>query len=149
MSKDKVQFECSHCGQLSAKWLGVCPSCDQWNPFKEVVVRSSVKKAKHKDDFLKVGGDEKSRLSEKNDQVNGRFNSNISELDRVLGGGFVKGSFMLLGGDPGIGKSTLMLQAAKQLPDLDILYIAGEESATQIKQRAQDRKSTRLNSSHV
>src|SRR5690625_7432848 len=69
--------------------------------------------------------------------MTGRFTSHIYELDRVLGGGFVKGSFMLLGGDPGIGKSTLMLQAAKQLPDLDILYSAGEEAATQIKQRAQ------------
>ncbi|HLR90331.1 MAG TPA: DNA repair protein RadA [Balneolaceae bacterium] len=137
MSKDKVQFECSHCGQLSAKWLGVCPSCDQWNTFKEVVVRSSVKKEKHKIDISQSEVDEISRLSEISDQVTGRFTSNISELDRVLGGGFVKGSFMLLGGDPGIGKSTLMLQAAKQLPDLDILYIAGEESATQIKQRAQ------------
>ena len=125
MSKDKVQFECSHCGQLSAKWLGVCPSCDQWNTFKEVVVRSSVKKEKHKIDISQSEVDEISRLSEISDQVTGRFTSNISELDRVLGGGFVKGSFMLLGGDPGIGKSTLMLQAAKQLPDLDILYIAG------------------------
>lgn len=136
LAKDKVQFECSNCGHVSAKWLGVCPSCEQWNTYSEVVRTSSPKNEKHKIDISLSAGDEILRLSEISEHVTGRFSSNISELDRVLGGGFVKGSFLLLGGDPGIGKSTLMLQVARQLPDLKILYIAGEESASQIKQRA-------------
>ena len=136
MAKEKVQFECSNCGHVSAKWLGVCPSCEQWNTYSQVTLASSAKKEKHKIDISLSENDKVLRLSEISEHVTGRFSSNISELDRVLGGGFVKGSFMLLGGDPGIGKSTLMLQVARQLPDLKILYIAGEESAPQIKQRA-------------
>lgn len=137
MAKEKVQFECGNCGHVSAKWLGVCPSCEQWNTYTQVILSPPSKKEKHKIDISLSDNDDVLRLSKISEHVTGRFSSNISELDRVLGGGFVKGSFMLLGGDPGIGKSTLMLQVARQLPDLDILYIAGEESAPQIKQRAQ------------
>ncbi|HKK46894.1 MAG TPA: DNA repair protein RadA [Balneolaceae bacterium] len=138
MPKDRIQYVCDECGHTSAKWLGNCPNCGSWHTFKEFKVERKTKKQKeHKG---KVDGLTESAPPQKLDDIDAdseeRFLSKIPELDRVLGGGFVPGSFVLIGGDPGIGKSTLTLQIGKSQPDLEILYCAGEESAGQIKQRA-------------
>ncbi len=138
MPKDRIQYVCGDCGHTSTKWLGNCPNCGAWHTFKEFKVERKTKSEKeHKG---KVDGIEDSQPPQKLDEIDidsqERFLSNIQEFDRVLGGGFVSGSFVLIGGDPGIGKSTLTLQIGKARPDLEILYCAGEESAGQIKQRA-------------
>ncbi|PAU93443.1 DNA repair protein RadA [Aliifodinibius salipaludis] len=138
MPKDRIQYVCGDCGHTSTKWLGNCPNCGAWHTFKEFTVERKTKSEKeHKG---KVDGIEDSQPPQKLDDIDmdsqERFLSNIQEFDRVLGGGFVSGSFVLIGGDPGIGKSTLTLQIGKARPDLEILYCAGEESAGQIKQRA-------------
>ncbi|MEX0904590.1 MAG: DNA repair protein RadA [Balneolaceae bacterium] len=137
MTKTKSQFECSSCGHLSAKWLGVCPACEEWHTFQEKISSPAPSK-KHKVDISGGNGTtgEAVRLSDVQIQDQNRLTTNLQEFDRVLGGGLIKGSFLLLGGDPGIGKSTLMLQVAEKCPDWNILYVAGEESAAQIKQRA-------------
>jgi len=132
-SKAKTVYVCSECGYESAKWLGKCPGCNAWNtlqedvviPAKTVVARSTVTNAVAK------------HLSEIDISDEPRYITGISELDRVLGGGIVKGSVTLLSGDPGIGKSTILLQICNALQSkLKILYVSGEESATQIKMRA-------------
>jgi DNA repair protein RadA/Sms len=138
VAKSRIQYVCGECGHTSTKWLGNCPNCGSWHTFKEFTVeRKSKSESSHKG---KVEGLEDSegpkKLEEIVHQAEARFESNIPELDRVLGGGFMNGSFVLIGGDPGIGKSTLTLQIGKARPDLKILYCAGEESAGQIKQRA-------------
>lgn len=139
MAKTKIEYECSNCGHSSAKWLGVCPVCGEWHTYVEKITDKSASSGKkHKVDISESNGksDEAVLLSkvEHNDQD--RLSTHMEEFDRVLGGGLIKGSFLLLGGDPGIGKSTLMLQVAHQCPEWKILYVAGEESAPQIKQRA-------------
>ncbi|HET6528829.1 MAG TPA: DNA repair protein RadA [Balneolaceae bacterium] len=138
MAKDRIEYLCDECGHTSAKWLGNCPNCGNWHTFKEFKVERNGNKKEHKG---KVNGLDQSpppqQLNEIESNSEDRFLSNIQELDRVLGGGFVPGSFVLIGGDPGIGKSTLTLQIGKSHPDLKILYCAGEESAGQIKQRAE------------
>lgn len=137
MAKSKIQFQCTSCGHISPKWLGSCPSCGEWNTFVEVAT-STKKEVEHK---AKVVGIESASSPQTLDDVDtskkSRFLSKISEFDRVLGGGFLPGSYILIGGEPGVGKSTLTLQIAKSNPELNILYCAGEESASQIKQRAQ------------
>ena len=138
MPKDRIKYVCGECGHSSTKWLGNCPNCGSWHTFKEFKVERKTKSEKeHKG---KVDGLKESegpqKLKDIESESEDRFLSKIQELDRVLGGGFMPGSFVLIGGDPGIGKSTLTLQIAKSRPDLDILYCAGEESAGQIKQRA-------------
>jgi len=138
MPKDRIQYVCGDCGHTSTKWLGNCPNCGAWHTFKEFKVERKTKSEKeHKG---KVEGIEQSEPPQKLDEIDTesqeRFLSRIQEFDRVLGGGFVSGSFVLIGGDPGIGKSTLTLQIGKANPELKILYCAGEESAGQIKQRA-------------
>lgn len=136
MAKTKIQFECSSCGHLSPKWLGVCPACKEWHTFKEKKEAPKSSK-KHKVDVSETEESDATPLSEVTFEQQNRNKTTLKEFDRVLGGGFVKGSLLLLGGDPGIGKSTLMLQVAKIRPDWKILYIAGEESASQIKRRAE------------
>ena len=132
--KTKTTFFCKECGFESPKWLGQCPGCKEWDSFvEEPVVKTaagrSVTVTEHR---------EPSKLSEivTNDEV--RTLTGIGELDRVLGGGIVTGSLVLVGGDPGIGKSTLLLQMCKQLAEAgkDVLYVSGEESVKQIKMRA-------------
>ena len=132
--KQKTTFFCKECGFESPKWLGQCPGCKEWDSFvEEPVVKPaagrSVTVTEHR---------EPSKLSEivTNDEV--RTLTGIGELDRVLGGGIVTGSLVLVGGDPGIGKSTLLLQMCKQLAEAgkDVLYVSGEESVKQIKMRA-------------
>lgn len=135
MAKQKVLFECENCGYSSPKWMGTCPSCNEWNSFIETVERKKEHK-RHKVDISKSDQNDVIRLSDVDTSSLERKSSNLNEFDRVLGGGFVHGSFLLLGGDPGIGKSTLMLQVAERCPEMKIFYVAGEESASQIKQRA-------------
>lgn len=136
MAKEKIRFECSNCEHTSPKWLGVCPVCGEWNTFTEKREKKKSSK-RHKVEISESKSSEALRLSDIGTEHQERMSTNLEEFDRVLGGGFVDGSFILLGGDPGIGKSTLMLQTAKNSEHLKILYIAGEESGSQIKQRAQ------------
>lgn len=136
MAKTRIYYACNSCGHTSAKWLGQCPSCEQWHTFEEY--QDAPRKAdKHKVDISQEGtGAKPVGLSDVSYSETDRLQTGIGELDRVLGGGLMPSSLILLGGDPGIGKSTLMLQMAKANPELNLLYVAGEESAGQIRQRA-------------
>ena len=138
MSKTKTAFFCSNCGQESAKWLGKCPSCEQWNTFvEEVIVKGTDKKQNEWKEFSGLSNGLKTISLE--NVVNGeekRIVTTDAELNRVLGGGIVGGSLVLIAGEPGIGKSTLFLQDALQLQNTITLYISGEESDQQIKMRA-------------
>ena len=134
--KVSVYF-CQSCGYESAKWMGQCPGCREWNSFvEEVVDKKSAGKVKST-----PGGNEElktKKISEIDMQAKERLQTGFQELDRVLGGGIVPGSLALVGGDPGIGKSTLLLQVCRNLADAqEVLYISGEESLQQIKMRAQ------------
>jgi DNA repair protein RadA/Sms len=135
MSKVKTSFFCSNCGYESAKWLGKCPSCQQWNSFIEELVSKDVLKGKNdwKEDKK---GNKIVHLNEIESSEEKRIVTKDPELNRVLGGGIVPGSLVLVAGEPGIGKSTLFLQNALQLSELTILYVSGEESEQQIKMRA-------------
>ncbi|MES2430565.1 MAG: DNA repair protein RadA [Bacteroidota bacterium] len=138
MSKTKTAFFCQNCGYESAKWSGKCPSCDQWNTFiEEVVIKGTDKK--EKDEWKEYNGDRKIKtisINEVSSAEEKRIVTNDGELNRVLGGGIVMGSIVLVAGEPGIGKSTLFLQIGLQLKDITTLYISGEESEQQIKMRA-------------
>ncbi|MBR3869648.1 MAG: DNA repair protein RadA [Clostridia bacterium] len=132
-SKSKTMYVCNQCSYESAKWFGQCPGCGEWNTMEETVVNSiaSKKRSASLDRGRAVVIDEISETSEI------RYDTGISEFNRVLGGGLVKGSLVLIGGDPGIGKSTILLQACKYLSEKKtVLYVSGEESASQIKLRA-------------
>lgn len=135
MAKDKKSvFFCQNCGYESAKWMGQCPSCRQWNTMvEEKVTAKQTGQARQKPKAEPVS------LSAVSLKAEDRIRSGINELDRVLGGGIVRGGLMLVGGDPGIGKSTLMLQLCQKLSEggLKVLYVSGEESLTQIKMRAE------------
>ncbi len=134
-SKIKNVYVCSECGYESAKWNGRCPECGQWNTFIEEI--KSNEKAKSSLDLKKVRYSSPVKVSEISIEDQQRYSTGVSELDRVLGGGIVKGSLILLGGDPGIGKSTMLLQICQYIGrTLQILYVSGEESARQIKLRA-------------
>ena len=148
MPKDKTMYVCSNCGYESAKWLGRCPSCGEWDSFKEIKVDASYgsMNAKNTAASLRkglgksvVGHDENKplRLKEIPLQDAPRIDTQDYELNRVLGGGLVPGSIVLLGGEPGIGKSTLTLQTLLGMSGMLILYVSGEESAHQIKMRAE------------
>ena len=138
MSKTKSAFFCGNCGYESAKWLGKCPSCSQWNTFvEEVIVKGTDKKAK--DDWREFSGMAGVKTVSINDVSSAeekRIVTTDAELNRVLGGGIVAGSIVLVAGEPGIGKSTLFLQNGLQLKNVRTLYISGEESEQQIKMRA-------------
>ncbi len=135
LNKQKSTFYCQNCGTSSAKWIGKCPSCLEWNSYiEEIAVKEGPNKTLWK-------GDQERRavpqlVQEITSENIDRISSQDEELDRVLGGGIVRGSLVLIGGEPGIGKSTLMLQVAIQLSKLKILYVSGEESPQQIKMRA-------------
>lgn len=137
MAKSKTVYFCQNCGYQAAKWLGNCPSCNQWNTFVEEIVEKSTAKIE-----WKQGENTKQRLSKPvaidqiEKSVDYRIATHDEELNRVLGGGIVPGSLVLIGGEPGIGKSTLLLQLALTLKNLKILYVSGEESEQQIKMRA-------------
>lgn len=140
MAKSKFIYTCNQCGYESSKWNGKCPSCGAWNSFEEELAESSVSGR-----GSAVGSGSVPDLSEKileledigvDDDV--RYDTGVGELNRVLGGGLVKGSLVLLGGEPGIGKSTILLQICQFLgQEHSVLYVSGEESARQIKLRAQ------------
>jgi DNA repair protein RadA/Sms len=140
MSKIKTAFFCQNCGYESAKWLGKCPSCQQWNTFVEELIEKDVKKSGSSDwkDYNKNGSTKKTiALHEIKTADTPRIITQDTELNRVLGGGIVPGSIVLIAGEPGIGKSTLFLQMGLQLKGYTILYISGEESEQQIKMRAE------------
>lgn len=127
-------FFCKECGHESAKWLGQCPGCRQWNTFvEEPAVKKGGTLVKHS-----VEAATPATLSDISLEKEERIKTNIEELDRVLGGGLIQGSLILVGGDPGIGKSTLLLQVCRNLSENDrkVLYVSGEESLKQIKLRA-------------
>lgn len=139
MAKGKTSiFFCQSCGYESSKWMGQCPGCREWNTFVEEVVdkKSAGTLAKQKGSAIEA---KVLPLSEIELTSEKRVSTGMKELDRVLGGGIVKGSMVLVGGDPGIGKSTLLLQVCKNLSDekIKVLYISGEESLQQIKIRAE------------
>ncbi len=136
MSKTKTIFFCQNCGAQYSKWQGQCTACKEWNTVAEEVVQKAEKSSwKTSENPLKKVA-KPQRISEISNQSEVRLNTKNNELNRVLGGGLVPGSLTLLGGEPGIGKSTLMLQIALQLP-YKTLYVSGEESAQQIKMRAE------------
>jgi len=136
MAKIKTRFVCQKCGYSTARWIGKCPECESWNSFVEEIQDIAVTK-KSKSIERKAGSANISMLSGINETKEVRFATGIDELDRVLGGGVVNGSIVLIGGDPGIGKSTLMLQISSKLSGKKFLYVSGEESAIQIKMRAE------------
>lgn len=138
MAKTKTVYICSNCGADSPKWLGKCPNCGEWNTYVEEVVAKETSAAKRP---VPSGLSERGQVrpvllrditAEKED----RLDMKDQELNRVLGGGLVKGSLVLIGGEPGIGKSTLVLQTILKLHDLKVLYVSGEESYRQLKMRA-------------
>ena len=143
MASPKSQFICNACGAASPRWLGKCPSCGAWNSLEEVITNPTqgvVGKNRLSGQPQALGGaSEVATLSDIRAQSVARTPSGMGELDRVLGGGVVEGCVVLIGGDPGIGKSTLLLQAldALQLQGQQTLYVTGEESASQVALRAQ------------
>ena len=144
MAKDKIAYVCSNCGQESPKWIGKCPACGQWNTFKEIKVapastartRAAANSQLSTLNSKLTQASQVLRLRDISNHDDPRIDMHDEELNRVLGGGLVPGSIVLLGGEPGIGKSTLTLQTMLRLPEKKILYVSGEESAHQLKMRA-------------
>jgi len=127
-----TKYICQNCGYSSLRWLGKCPQCDTWNSFVEEVINQTAEtKKKRTQQFESLVN--VTKLSEVDVKDDKRISTNISELDRVLGGGIVPGSVILVGGDPGIGKSTLMMQLGDKIGTEKFLYVSGEESQRQIK----------------
>lgn len=143
MAKDKIAYVCTNCGQESTKWIGKCPNCGQWNTFKEIRISNNTSNSIAQRTTLydapggKNGKSRPIKLKDIPVEAEPRINTHDTELNRVLGGGLVPGSIVLLGGEPGIGKSTLTLQTILNMPERRILYVSGEESAHQLKMRAQ------------
>jgi DNA repair protein RadA/Sms len=141
MAKTKTSYFCQNCGQNSPKWLGRCPSCGDWNTFVEEIVQKDEPqrgswKVSTASSSTKIANKPKA-INEIQYEEQNRIVTQDTELNRVLGGGIVLGSLVLIGGEPGIGKSTLMLQIALSLGNLKVLYVSGEESEQQIKMRAE------------
>ena len=136
MAKNKTVFVCNECGYESAKWLGKCPACGSWNTFfEQKIIENKNSSLKLNTNNGKANTPQKLNSYEAKETI--RTSTGFEELDRVLGGGLVKGSLILLGGEPGIGKSTLILQLCDKVQgDGQVLYVSGEESAEQIKLRA-------------
>lgn len=130
-SRPRIKYICSNCGYESLRWLGKCPECAEWNTFTEEIIETRPRKASPV-----AGKVSASKLNEITAEENERIKTGILEFDRVLGGGLMPGSVILLGGDPGIGKSTLAMQASSKINNI-VLYVTGEESAKQIKLRAE------------
>ena len=135
MAKTKVEFVCSNCGATHYQWAGQCLECKEWNALEEVFVVPS--KASQSESLKDIPPSKVQSLNEVKTQTSVRLSTGLSELDRTLGGGLVGGSVVLIGGDPGIGKSTLILQALASINSSEnTLYVSGEESAQQISDRA-------------
>ncbi len=130
MSKTKIKYICSNCGYESLRWLGKCPECESWNSFTEEIIETNKRKPLTSKVEITVN-----KITEISAAEENRIKTGITEFDRVLGGGLMPGSVTLIGGDPGIGKSTLVMQAASKIND-KVLYVTGEESEKQIKIRA-------------
>ena len=141
MAKDKTAYVCDNCGQESPKWIGKCPSCGQWNTFREIKIAAETPRVSATTAAARAGHELRNnhvlRLKDISSHDDPRIDLHDSELNRVLGGGLVPGSIVLLGGEPGIGKSTLSLQTMLRLTEKRILYISGEESAHQLRMRAE------------
>ena len=141
MAKDKTAYVCSNCGQESPKWIGKCPSCGQWNTFKEIRIAADTARQTATSAAATAGRalrhNKAMKLRDISSHDDPRIDMHDDELNRVLGGGLVPGSIVLLGGEPGIGKSTLSLQTMLRMTDKRILYVSGEESAHQLKMRAE------------
>lgn len=134
MSKVKSTYFCQSCGNQSSKWLGKCPACGEWNTFVEEVISTGKEETKpYLKDNIRPVPQSITSISFENEN---RINTGMEELNRVLGGGMVAGSVILIGGEPGIGKSTLLLQMALNISNARILYVSGEESGRQLKMRA-------------
>ena len=146
MARSKLLYVCSNCGFESSKWNGRCTNCGEWNTFEETEPASPAKTSSSFSRQQSSGknlSDKLSKLGEVGTDTDVRYNTGLSELDRVLGGGLVKGSIVLVGGEPGIGKSTILLQICQFLgKEHSILYVSGEESVRQIKLRADRLKVT-------
>ena len=140
MAKVKEVYICTNCGFEAAKWNGKCPSCNEWNTFElQVQAVSAPVKSNTKTTAVPLAGAAAPvKISEIDTEAEVRYHTGLKEFDRVLGGGIVKGSINLLSGDPGIGKSTLLLQICEYLgKNYSVLYVSGEESVRQLKLRAQ------------
>ena len=134
--KQKSVYICNECGYRSLKWLGKCPGCDKWNTLVETL-DTPQKSSPQKPASVKSTLNRPTQIREVTHDTNTRFSTGLRELDRVLGGGIVMGELILVGGDPGIGKSTLLLQICENAGKTKkILYVSGEESASQINIRA-------------
>ena len=130
MAKSKTNYTCSGCGGISSKWAGQCPFCSEWNTLHETIVESSTHRYASSPQGITQTAPVRS-LSEIDATDVPRFSTGIDEFDRVLGGGLVTGGVVLIGGDPGIGKSTLLLQALTRLSGIkNVLYVSGEESGS-------------------
>lgn len=137
MAKDKVQYTCSECGAISPKWAGQCGDCGGWNTLSETIPETSAPKSSRFRGYAAVDEQRVQKLQDVHSSEVERLQTGMGELDRVLGGGLVAGSVVLLGGDPGIGKSTLLLQTACDLSEQgSVLYVTGEESLQQVSLRA-------------
>ncbi|MTI66511.1 MAG: DNA repair protein RadA [Firmicutes bacterium] len=145
MAKLKSKYVCQECGYVTPKWMGKCPGCNEWNTLVEEVYEKNKEKLKIKRNY---SIDKSKKLVDVKIEEEERVSTAVNELNRVLGGGLVKGSLILVGGDPGIGKSTLLIQVANNIATtgLKVLYVSGEESAKQIKIRSDRLK---INSENV
>ncbi|MCG5513767.1 DNA repair protein RadA [Ectothiorhodospira shaposhnikovii] len=135
MAKPKTQYQCTACGALTPKWSGQCPDCGAWNAMETVISAPAAPTTGRFAGYAGAAAPQVRRLGDVGGGEQARTSTGISELDRVLGGGLVQGSVVLIGGDPGIGKSTLLLQTLATLPELHSLYVTGEESPEQVSLR--------------
>lgn len=148
MAKAKTYFFCAECGYQSSSWLGKCPECGKWNTFQEEVVQASKPSARSSVSRTSVLPSKPKLIRDVSYAQQTRIPTHCGEFDRVLGGGLVPGSLLLIGGEPGIGKSTLLLQTALEVKGCKVLYVSGEESEQQIKMRA-DRINSQNDSCYV
>lgn len=138
MAKSKSVFVCQNCGAESAKWIGKCPSCGEWNSYtEEVVLKEGGSSTKVPHGFSDIAKQKPQLIKDITITAEKRIDTTSAEFNRVLGGGLVEGSLVLIGGEPGIGKSTLVLQVALRMKNKRILYASGEESASQLKMRSE------------
>ena len=144
MAKTKTTFFCQNCGTQHAKWVGQCGACKEWNTIVEEVIQKEEKRVWKQSTTAKQKVNKPLKIADIELNPEERIVTNNNELDTVLGGGLVKGSVTLLGGEPGIGKSTLLLQVALNISQ-KVLYVSGEESQSQIKMRAERLKAINSN----